>query len=57
MTRNNQTRYELVIAVSKRARNISEKAIDRGIVLEDKPVIMAMEDIEDGKVIYGEGIK
>lgn len=36
--------YSLVIAVAKRARQISEKAEHEGIKLADKPVDLAVQD-------------
>lgn len=36
--------YSLVIAVAKRARQISEKAEEEGVKLIDKPVDMAVQD-------------
>lgn len=36
--------YSLVIAVAKRARQISEKAEREGIKLVDKPVDLAVQD-------------
>ena len=36
--------YTLVLAVAKRARQISEKAENEGIKLADKPVDMAVQD-------------
>lgn len=36
--------YSLVIAVAKRARQISEKAENEGVKLIDKPVDMAVQD-------------
>ena len=39
-----QSRYSLVIAVAKRARQISEEAENQGIILVEKPVDLAVED-------------
>lgn len=36
--------YSLVLAVAKRARQISERAENEGIKLSDKPVDMAVQD-------------
>ena len=38
--------YSLVIAVAKRARQIAQKAEDEGIILTDKPVDMALHDLD-----------
>lgn len=43
------SKYSLVIAVAKRARQITA-AREPGVVLAHKPVIIAMEEIETGKV-------
>lgn len=43
------SRYSLVTAVAKRAREISEEAeVNREIIIE-KPVSLAIEEIADGK--------
>lgn len=44
-------RYSLVIAASKRARQIAEDAEADGRQLEDKPVKIAIKEIYDYKVI------
>jgi len=44
------SRYSLVIAVAKRARRISEEAEEANVVLEEKPVKLAINDIADKKV-------
>ena len=41
--------YSLVIAVAKRARQIAQKAEDEGLILTDKPVVMAVQDFVQGK--------
>lgn len=41
--------YSLVIAVAKRARQISEKAEKDGEILIDKPVDMAVRDFVEDK--------
>lgn len=41
--------YSLVIAVAKRARQISEKAEEKGDILIDKPVDMAVHDFVEDK--------
>lgn len=39
-----QSRYSLVIAVSKRARQISSEAESKGDILTEKPVDLAVQD-------------
>ncbi len=43
------SRYALAIAVAKRAREITEKSILNGEVMEEKAVNLAIKDIENGK--------
>ena len=51
--------YSLVIAVAKRARQISERAEDEGVKLIDKPVDMAVQDFvhERYRIIEPENIE
>lgn len=42
------SRYALVIAVAKRAREISEKADEDKIILTEKPVVIAINELLDG---------
>jgi DNA-directed RNA polymerase omega subunit len=43
------SKYSLVVAVAKRARQIVNRR-DPGVVFPHKPVIMALEEIADGTV-------
>ena len=45
----NESCYSLVIAVAKRARQISEELYEKGETLEEKPVKTAVEEIASGK--------
>lgn len=45
----NESCYSLVIAVAKRAREISEDLYNNGQTLEEKPVKTAVEEIASGK--------
>ncbi len=45
----NESCYSLVIAVAKRAREISEELYKNGETLEEKPVKTAVEEIASGK--------
>ena len=47
--KNNESYYSLVIAVAKRAREISEELYENGETLEEKPVKTAVEEIASGK--------
>ena len=44
------SRYSLVIAVAKRARQIAQQAEDKGDILKDKPVKIAINEIAQHKV-------
>ena len=44
-----QSRYSLVIAVAKRAREISDEYNERGEVLDEKPVLLAVDDFKNHK--------
>ena len=43
------TRYELVIAVAKRAREIAEGFKEENIITDEKPVLLAVEDFKNHK--------
>lgn len=43
------SRYALVIAVAKRAREITDDINDKGIILDEKPVNIAIKEFIDGK--------
>ncbi len=40
----NENAYSLVIAIAKRSRDIAENALEEKIILEDKPVNMAIDE-------------
>lgn len=44
-----QSYYSFVIAVAKRARDIAETAMDSGVLLDEKPVDLAVNEFHDGK--------
>ncbi len=48
--KNNVSRYSLVTAVAKRAREIAVSAEENGEILNDKPVSLALDEIITGKV-------
>lgn len=43
-----ESRYAVVIAVAKRAREIAENAEENSVILTEKPVSMAINDFTDG---------
>lgn len=45
-----QSKYALVVGVSKRAREITRKMEDEGIVTEDKPVLLAIDEIKNHEI-------
>ena len=51
---NHLSRYSLVTALTKRARAIAEEAEERKILLDEKPVTMAIDEIIQGKYIIVE---
>ncbi len=57
--KNNESYYSLVIAVAKRAREISENALEENIILDEKPVKMAVAEFAKGdyKLIEDERIR
>ena len=46
---NGESRYSLVIASAKRARDIAERAEEDGDILIEKPVSLAIDELMDGK--------
>lgn len=45
-----QSKYALVVGVSKRARQITQSFEDEGVVTEDKPVLLAIEEIKNHQI-------
>lgn len=45
-----QSKYALVVGVSKRAREITEEFEKNEVVTEEKPVLMAIEEIRNHEV-------
>lgn len=45
-----ESRYSLVAATAKRAREIAAEAEEDGIILEEKPVSLALDEIIAGKI-------
>lgn len=48
--KNNVSRYSLVTAVAKRAREIALEAEEKSEILDEKPVSLALDEIIAGKV-------
>lgn len=44
-----ESRYALVIGVAKRAREIAQEFEERGIITDEKPVLLAIEDFKNHK--------
>lgn len=51
---NGQSYYSFVIAVAKRARNIAEDSIEKGVLLDEKPVDLAVHEFADRKYVFCE---
>lgn len=49
MLNNKTTRYSLVIAVAKRAREIAAENEKKDEVVDEKPVLVAIEDFKQNK--------
>lgn len=47
--KNHTSRYSLVTAIAKRAREISADAQEKGEILNDKPVSIALDEIITGE--------
>ena len=45
---NGESRYSLVIATAKRAREISEEALEKGEIITEKPVSLALDEFVAG---------
>lgn len=43
------SRYAVVVAVAKHARDIADKAIEDGKIITEKPVSLAIEDFKSGE--------
>ena len=45
-----QSKYALVVGISKRAREITSRFEEDGTVTEDKPVLLAIDEIKNHKI-------
>ncbi len=55
--KDNLSRYSLVTATAKRAREIAEENEDEKIISTEKPVSVALKEIMDGKFTIVEPIE
>ena len=49
MLKNHLSRYSFVTATAKRAREISDDALENGDIIVEKPVSLALDEIVEGK--------
>ena len=52
--KNNESYYSLVLAVAKRARDITDEANEKGIPLNEKPVKTAVDEFASGEYKFVE---
>lgn len=45
-----QSKYALVVGVSKRARQLTQEFEEEGVIVEEKPVILAIEEIKSHQI-------
>ena len=57
LLKNVGNRYLLVNLAAQRARDIAEEAEKEHLILEDKPVKIALDEIAEGKIQYRPGPK
>ena len=57
--KNNESYYSLVVAVAKRAREITENAFENKTVLNERPVKIAVDEFASGecKLIEDPGVR
>lgn len=51
LLKNNISRYSLVTATAKRAREIADKANADKVLLDEKPVTMAVDELLSGEYV------
>lgn len=54
LLKNCNSRYSLVVGTAKRAREIRDEAIENEVLLDEKTVSTAIEEILDGKYVVTE---
>ena len=47
MLEGRESRYPLVMGVAKRAREIAQEFEDNGVITDEKPVLLAVEDFKN----------
>ena len=52
--KNHLSRYSLVTATAKRAREIAEEAEENKVIITEKPVSLALEEILSGDLVIVE---
>lgn len=45
-----QSKYALVVGVSKRARQLTQTFEEEGVIVEEKPVLLAIEEIKSHQI-------
>lgn len=54
LLKNCNSRYSLVVGTAKRAREIRNEAVENDVLLDEKTVSTAIEEILDGKYVVVE---
>lgn len=54
LLKNCNSRYSLVVGTAKRAREIRDEAVENDVLLDDKTVSTAINEILDGKYVVTE---
>lgn len=54
LLKNCNSRYSLVVGTAKRAREIRDEAVENEVLLDEKTVTTAIEEILDGKYVVTE---
>ena len=49
-----KARYSLVIATAKRAREISDEALEKGEIITEKPVTLALDEFIKGERVINQ---
>lgn len=49
MLNGKESRYALVIGVAKRAREIADEFKEEGVITDEKPVLLAIDDFKNHK--------
>ena len=57
MLKENESYYSLVVGVAKRARQIAEEAEEKGEILSEKPVQLAVQELAQGQFEIREAVE